>query len=179
MRCLKERVAYLMENRNNATKDIESYVKEYERQKKLENIVNSRVLCRPKVRIYHLVICYFMLLLLLCLIVLCYVWCSIDLWKKLILAFLSTVVLAESFFRGCLILTVKCYQHYAKEETRRRCQCIPSCSEYAIMTLKITFPLLLAIGKILKRLFRTCNGQEYVIDFPTKKMNKNYEDTIK
>lgn len=165
--------------RNNETKDIEFYVREYKRQKKLENIVDSRVLCRPRVRIYHLVICYLLLLLLSGLVVFCCVWFSIDLWKKLLLAFLAAVVLAESFFRGCLILTVKCYQHYAKEETRRRCQCIPSCSEYAVMTLKIIFPLLLAIGKILKRLFKTCNGQEYVIDFPMKKMNERYEDSIK
>jgi len=34
------------------------------------------------------------------------------------------------------IKLVECYQHYAKEEIRRRCLCKPTCSEYALAVLK-------------------------------------------
>ena len=63
------------------------------------------------------------------------------------------------------IKCVECYQHYAKEETRRRCLCKPTCSEYAIAVLK-KYPFLVAMIKIKKRLFKTCKGDVYKIDLP-------------
>ena len=63
------------------------------------------------------------------------------------------------------IKAVECYQHYAKEETRRRCMCKPTCSEYAIAVLKKHF-ILIALRKIKVRLFSTCKSGNYKIDMP-------------
>lgn len=73
------------------------------------------------------------------------------------------VLLASSRF--LLIKAVECYQHYAKEETRRRCLCMPTCSEYAIAVLK-RFPLPKALRMIRKRLYVTCRDGQYKKDFP-------------
>ncbi|MBO5712845.1 MAG: membrane protein insertion efficiency factor YidD [Clostridia bacterium] len=88
------------------------------------------------------------------------------------------LLLFETYLRFCFIILVKRYQAVAKEETRRRCKCVPSCSEYAILSLKKIFPLLLALLKIRKRLFKTCNGEEYKIDFPLKKMGEEFENKL-
>ena len=90
----------------------------------------------------------------------------------------AEILTVESYMRLCLIHTVRCYQHYAKEETRRRCKCIPSCSEYAVTALKRVYPLFVAAVKISKRLFHTCNGCEYIVDFPFRKMNDEFEHEI-
>lgn len=66
--------------------------------------------------------------------------------------------------RVLLIKLIRCYQHYAKEELRRFCMCMPSCSEYAIAVLK-KYPLPVAIVKIILRLTVTCDG-EMKIDLP-------------
>ena len=66
--------------------------------------------------------------------------------------------------RLLLIKVVECYQHYAKEELRRFCMCMPSCSEYAIKVLK-RYPLAVALFKIVFRLTVTCDG-EMKIDLP-------------
>jgi len=62
------------------------------------------------------------------------------------------------------IKLVECYQHYAKEEIRRRCLCKPTCSEYAICVLNQYF-VFVALYKIYKRLFKTCKN-DYKIDLP-------------
>lgn len=67
--------------------------------------------------------------------------------------------------RRFLALCVQLYQHYASEETRRRCICKPSCSEYAISVLQKHYTLK-AICLIIKRLFFTCSGYHYVEDEP-------------
>ena len=77
------------------------------------------------------------------------------------------VSFAVNFFfwiKYIAIKLVECYQHYAKEETRRRCLCKPTCSEYAICVLKKYF-VFVALYKIYKRLFKTCKN-DYKIDFP-------------
>ena len=63
------------------------------------------------------------------------------------------------------IKLVECYQHYAKEETRRKCLCMPTCSEYAIAVLK-KYCLVIALCKIHKRLFKTCKDGIYKKDPP-------------
>ena len=63
------------------------------------------------------------------------------------------------------IVFVKCYQHHASEERRRRCLCKPTCSEYAILCLK-KYIFFYALYKIYKRLFVTCKGEDYKIDMP-------------
>ena len=63
------------------------------------------------------------------------------------------------------VVFVKCYQRHASETRRRRCLCMPTCSEYAILCFKkhIFFH---AIFKIRKRLLVTCKGNDYKIDWP-------------
>ena len=68
------------------------------------------------------------------------------------------------FLKHIAIKLIECYQHYAKEETRRRCLCKPTCSEYAICVLNKYF-VFLALYKIYKRLFKTCKNN-YKIDLP-------------
>ncbi len=63
------------------------------------------------------------------------------------------------------IKLVECYQHYASEDRRRRCLCMPTCSEYALVVLKKK-PLPLSLLKIRKRLFKTCRDGNYQKDFP-------------
>lgn len=65
------------------------------------------------------------------------------------------------------ILCIRCYQHYAPETLRRSCLCKPTCSEYAIAVIK-RYCLIKALVLIYIRLFRTCTGKIYKIDFPCK-----------
>lgn len=67
--------------------------------------------------------------------------------------------------KRALIGLIKCYQHYAKEETRRRCLCKPTCSEYSIQVLE-KYHLFKALNKIRRRLFVVCRGDKYKIDLP-------------
>lgn len=64
-----------------------------------------------------------------------------------------------------LIGMVMLYQRYASETVRRRCLCKPTCSEYAILVLK-KHSVPVGLYKIYVRLFRTCKGMDYVIDYP-------------
>ena len=66
-----------------------------------------------------------------------------------------------------LVLCIRCYQHYAPEPLRRSCLCKPTCSEYAIIVIK-RYCLIKALVLIYIRLFRTCTGRIYKIDFPYK-----------
>ena len=158
--------------------ELDLYRKEYKKQKKLEQIVNSRVLVRPKVKKWQVATCFAILPFLLCFLVFITATVSLQLEVKIFLIVLEVLVVIELYLRVCFILLVKYYQKTAKEETRRRCLCIPSCSEYALISLKRIFPLVFALLKIRKRLYVTCNGQEYKIDFPTKKMGEKYEQSI-
>ena len=81
-------------------------------------------------------------------------------WCYVICYFVIDIVL----IRLLLIKIIECYQHYAKEELRRFCMCMPSCSEYAIAVLK-KYPLVISIFKIIFRLTVTCDGEKK-IDLP-------------
>ena len=97
---------------------------------------------------------------------------------KILFLLICIFFIVELYLRFCLLLVVKCYQNLAKTKTRRRCKCIPSCSEYAVICIKRVFPLLLALLKIRKRLYHTCNGEEYKIDFPFRKMGEEFESRL-
>lgn len=84
---------------------------------------------------------------------------------RVLFALLIWVIVFCVIARRFLIKIVECYQHYAKESTRRKCLCMPTCSEYAIEVLKKDF-LLVALFKIRKRLFVTCKNGLYKIDPP-------------
>ena len=157
-------------------KDIALIRREYKRQKKLEEIVNTRELIRPNVKKWQVAAMFVILPFLLLSAILLSIYIRLIAVYKVLIAASSVVLIIETYVRLCLILTVKCYQRYAPEKTRRRCKCIPSCSQYALLALKKCYPLLLAVLKIRKRLYRTCDGEEYKVDFPNKRANKRYEN---
>ena len=88
-----------------------------------------------------------------------------PLYYEIPISIVVYALVSECLLRLIGIKVVECYQHYAKEETRRNCLCIPSCSEYAILCLK-KYELIRALLKIRKRLYVTCVGSEYIIDNP-------------
>ena len=155
--------------------DINSCRKEYIKQRKLEQFICQRKLERPSNKKYHVVILFSAaLLLIVCAIVFSLLLPISEIYKILVSVTLLLVVF-ELYIRFCLIQTVKCYQRYAKAETRKRCMCVPSCSEYAILCLGRVFPLMIALIKIRKRLYKTCKGEDYKLDFPFEKMNVVFE----
>ncbi len=155
--------------------DIEYFRMQYKRQKNLESIVNARVLNRPKTKKWQVWAAFSSLPASLSAAVVSACLLKIAPLYKIAAAVLLILLIIELQLRFCCILAVRCYQHYAKDDTRRRCKCIPSCSEYAVLALKRVFPFLLALLKIRKRLFRTCRGEEYTVDFPSKKMGEKFE----
>lgn len=160
------------------SRDVEFFRQEYQKQKKLEKIVNSRVLKRPKIKKWQVTASFVILPFLMFFAT--YIPCKIALSTplKILTAIFLEIVVFESYLRFCLVGVVKCYQRYARKDTRKRCKCIPSCSEYAVICLKRIFPLLLALLKIRKRLYVTCNGEEYKIDFPLEKMRRDFESKL-
>lgn len=158
--------------------DLEFFRKEYKRQKKLERFVNSRVLKRPKIKKWQVAFCFVALPFLLFFPIILCILIDQKLVYKIIFSVFFIVTISETYLRFCLIMLIKCYQGYAKEETRRRCKCIPSCSEYSVICLKKIFPIVIVFLKIRKRLFVTCDGEDYKVDFPNKKMGADFENTI-
>lgn len=117
-------------------------------QKYLENIVKNRKLYRPKTKrstIFILLIIFIALAI----TPICFFFLNVHVAIKIVSTILFYVLLLEVYLRFFLIELIKCYQHYAKEETRRRCLCIPSCSEYSILCLK-KYLLIKALLKIKK-----------------------------
>lgn len=74
-----------------------------------------------------------------------------------------TIVLCHA--KAIMVFFIHCYQHYAPEDMRRQCSCMPSCSEYALLALdKYLWPK--ALWKIWRRLAYTCSAPGYHIDYP-------------
>ena len=158
-----------------AETEIIFYQKEYLKQRKLEVIITQRQLSRPTTKKWHVVLLFSIVpLLIFFAIFLSFLLPFAVILNKLIFILLLFLIF-ESYIRLCLLKTVECYQHYAKKETRQRCMCVPSCSEYAIICLRKIFPLAVALVKIRIRLYRTCKGEDYKLDFPLKKMNSEFE----
>ncbi len=159
-------------------KDINFFRAEYKRQQKLEKIVNYRILVRPNVKKWQVTASFVVLPFLFFASIYFFVKLDVCLPFKILFLTLSILLILEVYTRFCFLLLVKYYQAIAKEETRRRCKCIPSCSEYAIICIKKVFPLLIALLKVRNRLFNTCNGEEFKIDFPFRKMGEDFENTL-
>ncbi len=68
-------------------------------------------------------------------------------------------------YRSFLTILVELYQHYAPERVRRRCICMPTCSEYAIICIN-KYNAFKALKMIYHRLTKECVGQIYHIDNP-------------
>ena len=141
------------------------YLKEFWEQKRLEEYQQRRNLVRPKTTKLCVVLHCVLLLILLFSVLLLFVYFNFNLFLKLLISIAYIVVVIETYGRFLAIKIVECYQHYASEEKRRGCKCIPSCSEYAIICLK-KYELIYALLKIKKRLFVTCKGFNYIIDPP-------------
>ena len=155
--------------------DIDLCRKSYVRQKKLEEIVSQRQLKRPGTKKWHVWLLVAILPFLFVAASVPLLLLSASVTFKIFAFVLAILLTVELYARFCLIQAVKCYQHYASEETRKRCMCIPSCSEYAIICLKKVFPLTVALIKIRIRLYKTCKGGEYKLDYPFKRMNLEFE----
>ena len=135
------------------------------RQKYLMRFTDERELPRPKTNAGHIVLYGFLLAAILTAEVVASVFLCRSTWAKAVCITVAVLVTLEYYLRFYFVKIVECYQHYAKEETRRRCLCVPSCSEYAILCLK-RYELIKALVRITKRLFVTCKGDEYKIDMP-------------
>lgn len=139
--------------------------RQYEEQKRIEKYQKERVLSVPKTNKAMLTT---WIVIFLSLISLDVIFCVIliqPIWLRISIMVVIFAIILEICGRFLGIKIVECYQHYAAEETRRRCLCIPSCSEYAILCLK-KFGLIKALLKIRKRLYVTCQGPDYKIDWP-------------
>lgn len=144
----------------------DEYLNAYNEQIRLEKYQQERILPRPKTT--KLTVALYVVLLLViilsCVLILLSVF-SLVWWMNILISVLYIVCISETYVRLLLIKLVECYQHYASDEKRRSCKCVPSCSEYAILCLK-KYELLYALLKIRKRLFVTCKGFDYIIDNP-------------
>ncbi len=145
-------------------KQINKIEQEYRLQKRLERYQQIRPLPKPKTTYTSLIVAIvcFLLTTAIGIVVLVKNSGAVAVWLPITLIY---PIFSDFYIRFVLITAVKCYQHYAKEERRRKCLCVPSCSQYAIAVLKRNF-LLFAIFKIRKRLFQTCQGDDYKIDLP-------------
>jgi len=144
----------------------QAYLQAYQEQKRLEKYQQERVLPKPATT-KGTVVLYTALLLMILTAFYGMLWglLSLKLWLQILVSVLFMICITEFYGRLLGIKIVECYQHYASEATRRKCKCVPSCSEYAILCLK-KYELIYALLKILKRLFVTCKGFDYIIDDP-------------
>ena len=135
------------------------------KQKRLEFYIRQRPLLRPRTKIVTVIgwILLYLFLSFFMAVTVIYAF-QITSYKWLIF-FISYIVFCFLFLKKICIKSIECYQHYAKEETRRRCVCVPSCSEYSIAVLK-KYNIFKALNKIRIRLFKTCGGYGYVHDEP-------------
>lgn len=144
----------------------QEHLKAYYEQERLEAFQKTRQLPRPKttnVTIVLYVLLWMIISVGITAAFVCYLPFSAVVNGIMIAVF--HICMAEFYGRVLAIKCVECYQHYASEETRRKCKCVPSCSEYAILCLK-KYELIYALLKIRKRLFITCKGFDYIIDNP-------------
>ena len=131
----------------------------------LEKYAMERTLPRPKTNAWTisvLVLIYLVFSYLIAFVAICFFEISGYRW---IVYLLSYVAVALLFLKIFCIKLIECYQHYAKEQTRRRCVCVPSCSEYAIAVLK-KYNVFKALHKIRVRLLTTCGNFGFLHDDP-------------
>ena len=93
------------------------------------------------------------------------VWQAITSLKLLLIVLVVAWLFALRWF---LIDCVKLYQHYASEEVRRRCIMMPTCSEFAILSLR-RYGLIGGLVLTYIRVFKRCRGNIYRIEYPSLK----------
>jgi putative component of membrane protein insertase Oxa1/YidC/SpoIIIJ protein YidD len=84
---------------------------------------------------------------------------------KIAVWFFCLCVGAGLYSRKIIIGLVRLYQHYAPEKMRRKCLLKPTCSEYMILAVQ-KYGAVRGVYKGVYRLFRTCRGSIYRIDYP-------------
>ena len=79
----------------------------------------------------------------------------------------ACVVAIELLFclKYAVIGVIKLYQHYAPEYIRRRCLFMPTCSEYAIMSVR-KYGVIIGSCKSYYRFAYLCRGSIYRIHYP-------------
>ena len=85
----------------------------------------------------------------------------------------AAVVTVELFccLKYAIIGAIRLYQRYAPEEMRRRCLFMPTCSEYAILSIR-KYGSIIGLCKTYYRLVYLCNGNIYSIHYPWDKKPK-------
>ena len=137
----------------------------WEEQERLRKYIQSRPIPRPKTTIPSVLAWVFIYFAVSFVAAIAIIYAfQIENYKWLPYL-VSYIVFAFLFLKKICIKSIECYQHYAKEETRRKCVCIPSCSEYSIAVLK-KYNIFKALNKIRIRLFKTCGGYGYMRDEP-------------
>jgi len=134
-----------------------------EEKKIVSDYVLKRELPRPKTNLINAA--YFLsLLLLVCFavsMIMRFLFEKIPFMLVFIFAFfLISFILLKKIIIGM----VEIYQHYMPEELRRRCLCMPTCSEYMILAVE-KYGALKGLRKGMYRLMHTCK-KDYKIDYP-------------
>lgn len=144
------------------------------KQKILEQLIINRKIIRPNIKKWYISLLLFILISSFVFIIWLCITTKLNNLCKIIIGLIFFIIFFEIFMRLLFIEIIKIYQYYAKESIRRRCKCLPSCSEYSIISLRKIFPLVFALAKIKKRLFNTCKGDTYILDYPQKKGEEIY-----
>lgn len=142
-----------------------SLIKQHYQQIDLFYYQNNREMYRPKTNYLELLGWVMLYILVIAMCVILNTVIKIPVFYEVAASIAMYSLVSEFLLKFIGVKTVECYQHYAKEETRRNCLCVPSCSEYAILCLR-KYELIYALLKIRKRLFVTCRGYKYIIDNP-------------
>lgn len=142
-----------------------NFIKHHYQQIDLFYYQNNRKIDRPKTTYLDVIVWCLLFLFIIAICVTLNVIINLPTYYEVPVSIIVYLLVLEFSLKFIGIKVIECYQHYATEETRRNCLCVPSCSEYAILCLK-KFELIYALLKISKRLFFTCKGFDYIIDDP-------------
>jgi len=135
-----------------------------EERKIVSDYVLKRELPHPKTNIINAA--YFLsLLLLVCFAISMVMKIFFEKIPFMLIFMLAFFLVSFILLKKIIIGLVELYQHYMPEELRRRCLCMPTCSEYMILAVE-KYGALKGLRKGMYRLMHTCRGKEYKIDYP-------------
>lgn len=81
------------------------------------------------------------------------------------LFFIINISLGLLIIKRISLFFIKLYQHYAPNYIRRRCCLMPTCSEYAILSIK-KHGAIIGLWRTYIRVTKVCTGDNYRIDYP-------------
>ena len=126
---------------------------------------SQRVFVRPSTTMRHVWVCLIITIIFYCALGVTLILIPLATLYKVLIFVGAFIIFNETFLRYFGITLIKCYQHYATDEMRSTCLCVPSCSEYSIIVLK-RYPLIISFILIVIRLNKTCDGT-YKEDYPS------------